>query len=190
MTENFQATSHPIPRILGLTFLTFALTGECADAAAQTTLHPVNANTLLTRFQLTTPVEMYVVKTANEVSPEEQAELQMWKSVKASADPVTVMLFIRGFPESVHLVEARALLSQILANEFAEAEAAAIEADMESQPIVEVPSRANDPQAEARMIAIAQSSGQAAHYQAYLKTFPNGIYAELALQELANIHKQ
>ncbi|MDF3416044.1 caspase family protein [Sulfitobacter sp. M57] len=101
------------------------------------------------------------------LSEEEQAEEQLWASVKDSTDPVPVVLFMRGYPNSKYIEEARALLDRIV--------------DAERTPAQEPADTSAEQQ---RLIGVAQSSGSAADYEAYLTAFPEGIYAEFAAFEL------
>lgn len=101
------------------------------------------------------------------LSEEEQAEEQLWASVKNSTDPVPVVLFMRGYPNSKYIDEARDLLDRIV--------------DAERTPAEEPVDTTAEQQ---RLIGLAQSSGEAADYEAYLSAFPEGIYAEFAAFEL------
>jgi uncharacterized caspase-like protein len=101
------------------------------------------------------------------LSAEEQAEEQLWASVQNSTDPVPVVLFMRGYPNSKYIEEARALLDRIVDAERAPA----------AKPV--------DTTAEQeRLIGLAQSTGNVADYETYLAAFPEGIYAEFAAFEL------
>ncbi|WP_235602412.1 caspase family protein [Sulfitobacter geojensis] len=101
------------------------------------------------------------------LSAEEQAEEQLWASVQNSTDPVPVVLFMRGYPNSKYIDEARALLDRIV--------------DAERTPAAEPVDTTAE---QERLIGIAQSSGSVADYEAYLAAFPEGIYAEFAAFEL------
>ena len=131
-----------------------------------------------------------------EKTKEEIAELQLWESVKFSTDPVPVVLFMRGYPDSKFIPEARALLEKIINSELDEGAATAGAPTQQEAPPLEIaaaepkPEPAPEPapvdttQEQERLIGIAQSSGTAADYQAYLDAFPDGIYAEFAAFEL------
>jgi hypothetical protein len=126
---------------------------------------------------------------------EDLAEKQMWNSVQMSTDPVTVLLFIRGFPNSVHQPEARALLSKILANELdgvASAPAETVVQEPQDEPLEDAvnlseSAGSNEIVEQEVLIASAQKSGTVEGYETYLRAFPSGIYAELALFELKMI---
>lgn len=142
----------------------------------------------------------FVFKAAKQISAEERAELQLWESVKDSTDPVPVVLFMRSYPDSAYIGEARALLARILDGGESAAPADA--------PVAEVAPAAEEPQQEIaavtpepeptpapaapvdttadqqRLIGIAQSSGTAEDYSAYMEKYPDGIYAEFAAFEL------
>jgi hypothetical protein len=139
----------------------------------------------------------FFFEAAAEMTAEEVAEQQLWDSVQSSTDPVPLLLFIRGYPNSVHIPEARALLSKILTNELTgdtsvQAPAPAAPAVVEPPKKVVVqepvaapePAPASDIAQQETLIGVAQQSGLAVDYQAYLDSFPNGIYAELAGFEL------
>ncbi|MDU8944688.1 caspase family protein [Ovoidimarina sediminis] len=111
-----------------------------------------------------------------DISPEIVAASQIWNSVKATGDPVQVMLFLRAYPDSPFEAEARALLSQLMDEELGVAEV--------EEPVTE-------PSAdEEALIAAAQASGDIADLIAYLDAFPDGVYAEFARSELAAIEKK
>lgn len=125
--------------------------------------------------------------TAGEViSGEDRAELQLWDSVKDSTDPVQVVLFMRGYPDSKFIPEARALLSRLMGTEpVAVAEAEPVPEVVETPQVAEVaPAPVDSTADQERLIGIAQSTGTAADYQSYLETYPEGIYAEFAAFEL------
>ncbi|MGC1505115.1 MAG: caspase family protein [Sulfitobacter sp.] len=104
------------------------------------------------------------------LSEEEQAEEQLWASVKNSTDPVPVVLFMRGYPNSKYIEEARQLLDRIV--------------DAERTPAVEPVDTTAE---QERLIGVAQSTGNVADYEAYLAAFPEGIYAEFAAFELKTL---
>ena len=126
----------------------------------------------------------------------EQSELQLWESLKDSTDPVPVVLFIRGYPDSKYAPQARALLEKIINSELDEAEDVAAAATPLAETAAPTPSDpapsvqaaptppADTTEAQQELIGIAQASGLAADYQAYLDAFPEGIFAEFAQFEL------
>ncbi|KIN63867.1 Peptidase C14, caspase catalytic subunit p20 [Sulfitobacter noctilucicola] len=122
--------------------------------------------------------------TAGEVVSEaEQAELRLWESVKDSTDPVPVVLFMRGYPDSAYIPEARALLSRLMGTATV---AATPEAPAE--PVAEAapePAAVEDTTADQqRLISVAQNSGAEADYRAYMDAYPDGIFSEFAAFEL------
>ena len=139
----------------------------------------------------------FFFEAAAEMTKEEVAEKQLWDSVQSSTDPVPVLLFIRGYPDSVHIPEARALLSKILTDELTgdvvaegpkpDAVDTPAPAGVKKQRVV--PEPGNNMAEQQALIATAQKSGSAADYQAYLDAYPDGTYAELARFEL-NIIKE
>ena len=135
----------------------------------------------------------FVFVPAEGLSEAELAEKQLWDSVKSSTDPVPVVLFMRGYPDSKYIPEARALLDRIINSTLAPSVAATPEPAPAAPPAAVVAEPAPPPAAAApvdttadqqRLIEIAQSSGSAEDYSAYLEAYPDGIYAEFAAFEL------
>jgi hypothetical protein len=133
---------------------------------------PWDASSLTREFFFTPPVV---------VSAEELADAQLWDSVRATRDPVQIMLFLRGYPSSRFAVEARQLLGELI--------------DAELEPSAPAPPAAAAPPQvpgadEQELMAKAQASGDPADYQAYLDAYPTGVFAELARTELKAIGAQ
>ncbi len=122
------------------------------------------------------------------VSAEDVQAQTLWNSVKDTRDPVQIMLFMRGFPDSSLLPEAQALLSEVMAEEAAKTAVAEPEPEVVAEPEPMVTATNED--AERELIGVAQASGKAVDYQAYLDAFPSGIFAELAAFELDIIAKK
>lgn len=126
------------------------------------------------------------------------AEAQLWESVKDSTDPVPVVLFMRGYPDSKFIPEARALLEKIINSELSETTSAAQAPAPAEAPTLEIavpeptPEQApvDTTKEQERLIAVAQASGAGADFQAYLDAFPEGIYAEFAAFELKIIEEK
>ena len=110
-----------------------------------------------------------------EIPEESFGEAQVWASVKGSADPVQVLLFLRNYPDGVYADEARGLLTELMATETSRPVVAA-----PAQPGLAVPT-----DAERTMIETARRTGELADYEAYLAAYPNGAYAELAASEIS-----
>ncbi len=140
---------------------------------------PWETSSLTTDFQFT---------PERKLSPEEIAEKQFFDSVKASRDPVQIVLFLRTYPGSVHFEEVRGLLSNVLDGERAKTGAvASAEPAAPAPPPVAVP---KEPEASEReLIEAAQGSGNPVDFQAYLDAFPDGVFAELARMEMAALVK-
>ena len=100
-------------------------------------------------------------------------ELQLWRSVRASRDPVQLMLFLRGYPDGEFAQEARALLAEVMAEELA------VEPTEPARP------PAGPEVAETEMFKAAQSDGTLAAYDTYLQSYPTGTYAEIVRTEIA-----
>ncbi len=118
------------------------------------------------------------------VDPKEIAAEQLWASVKKSADPVQIILFLRQYPDAAVSGEARALLQSSLSGELS-AEVAPPPAPTAEQAPPPAPSQPSA--SEQEMIAQAQASGALADYEAYLATYPDGVFADLATAEIENL---
>lgn len=128
----------------------------------------------------------FVFKPAKVLSAQERAEQQLWNSVKDSTDPVPVVLFMRSYPDSPFIPEARALLSSILNSELGApvAETAPAEPQQEVAAATPAPAPVDTKADQEQLIAKAQQSGTAEDYTAYLAKYPDGVYAEFAAFEL------
>jgi uncharacterized caspase-like protein len=124
------------------------------------------------------------------VSADELSARALWDSVKDTRDAVQVMLFMRGFPDSALMPEAQALLAELMNEEVASNAAAQKVEQQEDVAEPESQVVAGDEAAERELIGVAQASGNAADYQAYLDVYPTGIFAELAAFELDIIAKK
>lgn len=111
-------------------------------------------------------------------STEDMAARQLWDSVKATNDPVQIMLFLRAYPDSTYAEEARTALTQAMNTVL---EPGPITAEP-AAPVAAAPTTP-DPR-ESELIEVARTTGAAVDYEAYLAAFPNGTYAELAAFEL------
>ncbi|MEM9248378.1 MAG: caspase family protein [Pseudomonadota bacterium] len=111
------------------------------------------------------------------VDPALVAAQELWEGVKATNDPVQVMLYLRGYGDSPYAEEARTLLAALVAQEV---QPAAPAAPAPQQPNAD----------EEALIAAAQASGAAEDYQAYLDAFPDGVFAEFARTELTTLQKK
>ena len=128
--------------------------------------------------------EFYFVEPTKE-SGEDLAERQLWESVRSLRDPVQLLLFMRAYPDSRYGPEARALLGEVMAAEVKPEPEAAEPAVPQVAVVPTTPSAQ-----EKDLIDIAQRSGLAADYEAYLAEYPQGIYAELANFELDVLAKK
>jgi len=115
---------------------------------------------------------------ATALSGAELEARQLWKSVQASRDPVQIMLFLRGYPDSSLAGEARALLAEVMDQELA--------GDTPAQP---QPAPKGPSADEQKMFEAAQADPSIATYQTYLQSYPDGVFAEFATQELAALEK-
>lgn len=113
---------------------------------------------------------------AKQLSPRELEAQQLWNSVQASRDPVQIMLFLRGYPDSAYATDARGLLATVMEEELAG-----------SAPAKPAAPPAGPSAEEQKMFEAAQASASPAAYEAYLSAFPEGVFAEFAKQELAAI---
>lgn len=105
-------------------------------------------------------------------------ELQVWRAVQASGDPVQLMLFLRGYPDSPYAAEARRLLDAVM-----EYELSAGAADKTR------PGRAGPSQTEQQLLADAQASGSVAAFRGFLDRFPDSVYGEFVRQEIAALEQ-
>lgn len=110
------------------------------------------------------------------MSARDVEELQVWQSVQAGADPLQLMLFLRGYPDSKYADEARRLLAAAMGNELAAAGTKAHPEPLDGPT-----------DAEKTMLEAAQADGSVAGYEAYLQSYPDGVYAEFARQEIVAI---
>lgn len=124
-----------------------------------------------------------VTHTADAVllaSSEDTAEQQLWASIRVTQDPLQVLLFLRAYPNSTHVEEARAMLAMVMETKD--------EPQTDDEAAKTTPAVAASPDVgEKDLIERAQKSGLAEDYTAYLGAYPNGVYAELARYELAAI---
>ena len=90
------------------------------------------------------------------------AERQLWSMARDSQDVVQLMLFLRSYGQSAYADDARALLKQLSGNQQG--------------------SSATD---ETAMFEAAHNEAGIAALEAYLLTFPEGRYTELAMVEIA-----
>lgn len=120
----------------------------------------------------------FAFAAARQMSATEAEALQVWRSVQASADPVQLMLFLRGYPDSQYAEEARRLLETVMENELASGAA--------QQP---QPPRQGPSEAEQKMLEAAQADGSIAAYQAFLQRFPDSVYVEFVTQEIAALEQ-
>lgn len=118
---------------------------------------------------------MFAQSSEPVMSARDMEELQIWQSVQAAADPLQLMLFLRGYPDSKYANEARRLLTAVMGSELAASGSAAVR-----------PTPLDGPsQAEKMMLEAAQADASIAGYEAYLQSYPDGVYGEFARQEIA-----
>lgn len=128
---------------------------------------PWDTSSLVSDFVFAAAPEAPVLTTA------EAEELQLWRSVSASRDPVQLMLFLRGFADGVYATEARGLLAEVMAEELSTGGVAKLQAPA-------VPDGS-----ETALFKAAQQDGSLAAYEAYLLSYPAGTYVEIANTEIA-----
>ncbi|MES2666181.1 MAG: caspase family protein [Pseudomonadota bacterium] len=128
----------------------------------------------------------FVFQPAQVESAADMAARQLWDSVKATNDPVQIMLFLRAYPDSTYAEDARAALTLAMNSVLEPGPATAAPVTRAAPAPVPSPVPAAPPAdpREAELIEVARTSGAAADYEAYLAAFPNGTYAELAAFEL------
>jgi len=111
-------------------------------------------------------------------APDTLEELQVWRSVQASGEPVQLMLFLRAYPDGIYADEARRLLNAVMENELAT-----------GKPEAATPSRSGPSRAEQAMLEQAQQSAALGDYRGFLERFPNSVYAEFVEQEIAALQQ-
>lgn len=104
---------------------------------------------------------------------------QLWNSVQVSRDPVQIMLFLRGYPNSPLVKEARSLLAEVIDQELS--------GDQPAQP---ASVQAGPSETEQKMFEATQTDPSSGSYQAYLQSFPDGVFAEFVKTELAALRKK
>ncbi|SHH00721.1 caspase family protein [Marivita hallyeonensis] len=109
---------------------------------------------------------------------EDLAARQLWESVQATADPVQIMLFLRGYPDSKYADQARDLLARAIAEELEEG-------GEPQQSVAAAP-----PDDEQKMFEALQENPTLAGYEEFVATFPNSAFVEFANQEIAALRSQ
>ncbi len=104
---------------------------------------------------------------------------QLWNSVQVSRDPVQIMLFLRGYPDSPQVKEARSLLAEVIDQELTG-----------EKPVQPAVVQAGPSQTEQKMFEATQVDPSVGSYQAYLQSFPDGVFAEFVTTELAALEKK
>lgn len=118
-----------------------------------------------------------VTPGSSAASPLPSEDERVWASVRQSQDPVEVALFLRAYPNSRHVDDARRLLANTARSAVPGSEPA--EGTPAPSPTPRQPSHD-----ENALLAAARASQSAADYEAYLAAYPNGVFAELARLEL------
>ncbi|MCR9158087.1 MAG: caspase family protein [Rhodobacteraceae bacterium] len=111
--------------------------------------------------------------------PEDLAARSLWESVQATKDPVQIMLFLRGYPDSAYADDARALLAEAIESELTNDTAA-----------VESPAPADPPADEQALFEAAQANPTVEAYRRYIDAFPNGTFSEFARGEIEALEAQ
>ncbi len=122
------------------------------------------------------------------VDPVAQAEERFWATVAARRDIAQIDLFLSAYPNGRFADAARALRAELAPPEVAalapEAERALTVTGTPAGSPAATP-RTAPTEPEAAMLARAQESGARAEYEAYLDSYPDGVFAALARAELA-----
>ena len=111
--------------------------------------------------------------------PEALAARQLWESVQATRDPVQIMLFLRGYPDSVHSDEARALLTAVIEEELTDP------SPEPPQPLATGPS-----DEEQQMFEALQANPTVEGYEEFVAAFPDGTYSEFAKGEIVALRAE
>lgn len=123
----------------------------------------------------------FVFQPAETMTEAELAQKQLWDSVKGTGDPVQIMLFLRAYPDSRYDGAARALLGTLMEKEVTTPPAA--------ETAAPTPRTKSPGAREQELINAAQASGALADYEAYLAEFPDGVFAEFAVNEIASLRE-
>ncbi|MEX0348957.1 MAG: caspase domain-containing protein [Paracoccaceae bacterium] len=120
--------------------------------------------------------------------PSFETEDLAWGAIKASEDPVQIMLFLRAFPDSRHAGLARARLQQVMSSSFSETvtnpEPEAAPEDPQVATVQDpAPAQIND--TERLMFDLAASDDTVNAYQTYLDSYPGGAFADEAMERVA-----
>lgn len=119
--------------------------------------------------------EEFFFAEAEPEDPAAAAAARLWESVRATNDPLQIMLYLRGYGDSPFAGEARELLSALV---LQDAQGTA------ERPPAPMPQSQAPVARETELIEQAQISGEIADYLAYLEEFPDGAFAELARTEI------
>lgn len=111
--------------------------------------------------------------------PAALAARQLWNSVQATRDPVQIMLFLRGYPNSAHADDARALLAEVMEAELTGP------TPTEPAPVATGPS-----ETEQTMFEAVQANPTVEGYRDYLEAFPEGTFSEFAKGEIAALEAE
>ena len=109
-------------------------------------------------------------------------ERALWNTINASRDPVQIMLFLRAYPASVHLADARALLAAAMQQEVAAGTPGPAPAD--PAPEVGKVAAAASPD-EIVAFGAAGAAGTMAGYQDFLRNYPGSAFVEAVNAEIA-----
>ncbi len=121
----------------------------------------------------------FMFAAATVLSAKELEAQQVWQSVRVSRDPVQIMLFLRGYPDSSFADEAKKLLADAIARELNS------DTPTAPKPVAQGPS-----EAETAMFEATQSDPSIASYQAFLQSYPDGVFSEIVQQELVALEKK
>jgi uncharacterized caspase-like protein len=136
-------------------------------------------NGLQTPWDTSSLTNNFTFVDAPQENPEDLAARQLWNSVQATKDPVQIMLFLRGYPDSAYAEDARALLAEAIEAELTDDTAA-----------VQRPEPAGPSENEQSMFEAVQANPTVEGYQDFLQAFPDGTYSEFARGEMAALESE
>jgi len=119
----------------------------------------------------------FSLETETKIVLQHQSEEEHWRQAVNSRDPVQIMLFMRSFPDSIHSEKASDLLQVVLAESFGTAVTPIVP---ESKPEIV---HANE--TDLLMFELAQVDDSIHSYEVYLHSFPDGAFADQAVERLA-----
>lgn len=109
-------------------------------------------------------------------------EAHLWANVSVARDPVQIMLFLRAYPQSIHVKEARVLLSDVMQSEV-KGQGKPTPAPVTGSPVTGADA------AEAQAFDAAQATATREAFAAFLAQYPTSTFAATVQAEIAALDK-